>query len=271
MPVSVRPYRPPDLSAIERITTAAYGRAMSPPMAVRIAMNSGGVFVAEIDGNVAGNVLAVRYGAHAYVASMAVDPARRRQGVGRALMTGLIDDLEASGVASMELDATDAGAPLYEQFGFVDTDRTAIVERDVALDGPNVAGSDVDCDAPAFASALNLDRMAMGCDRATALRGFARLPDAHLTSIPGAYALSRGDVLGPWIATSPEAAGAALEKTLAARTRVARAFVPASNEAARALVTESGFAATRFLRHMTRGMSPMRREFVYGQASLGHG
>ncbi|KJS58724.1 GNAT family N-acetyltransferase [Streptomyces rubellomurinus] len=54
--------------------------------------------------------------------TVATDPAHRRRGHARAVTTALIDALKAAGCGSIELRATEAGAPLYHTLGFAPLD-----------------------------------------------------------------------------------------------------------------------------------------------------
>lgn len=270
MPIDVRPYRADDLPAVERIMLAAYEHPSSPGMRSRLEIGADHAFVAESDGVTAGFVMASDYGGVAYVASMGVDPEHQRKGAGRRLMARLVDDLERAGVAALLLDATDAGAPLYESFGFVDTDRTLVFERSVTN---RLAGGDPfdPIDNAAIERAVALDRTLCACDRSAIVRGFAREPAAYLAVHDGGYILARADAFGPFVAERAGDARSLLLEALAARPATSRLFVPESNRAGVTLASESGFVRTRSLRHMERGRSPIVRERVFGQASLGHG
>lgn len=55
-----------------------------------------------------------------YVQWICTEPAYRRRGLARAVMTAIIDWLEARGVRNVELHATADGEPLYRSMGFAD-------------------------------------------------------------------------------------------------------------------------------------------------------
>ena len=78
-----------------------------------------GCFLAEFDGKPVGTVTTCRFGPVAWIAMMLVDAAYRGQGLGRALMTRALEDLDHHEVRSIRLDATPLGRPLYESLGFV--------------------------------------------------------------------------------------------------------------------------------------------------------
>jgi GNAT superfamily N-acetyltransferase len=52
------------------------------------------------------------------ISLMATPPQQQRQGMGRALLTWVIDDYRRRGVSRFHLGATDAGRPLYDSIGF---------------------------------------------------------------------------------------------------------------------------------------------------------
>ncbi|MFB7470516.1 GNAT family N-acetyltransferase [Kitasatospora sp. NPDC056184] len=54
--------------------------------------------------------------------TVVTDPAHRRRGHGRAVAEALVEALGAGGCGSVELRATEAGAPLYRTLGFAPVD-----------------------------------------------------------------------------------------------------------------------------------------------------
>jgi GNAT superfamily N-acetyltransferase len=76
------------------------------------------VYLASRDGEAMSTVTATHHGATAGIWRMATPPAHRRKGVGRALLTSVMEGLSRVGVARSYLLATEAGRPLYESLGF---------------------------------------------------------------------------------------------------------------------------------------------------------
>lgn len=66
--------------------------------------------VLALTGEPAGNTAAI--------SAMATPPERQRRGVGRALLTSVIEDYRARGVERFHLIASEAGFPLYSSLGF---------------------------------------------------------------------------------------------------------------------------------------------------------
>ena len=55
----------------------------------------------------------------AWIGMILVDPGARRQGIGTRMLHHCIDYLKARGAASIKLDATPMGQPVYEKIGFL--------------------------------------------------------------------------------------------------------------------------------------------------------
>lgn len=80
--------------------------------------------VARADGEWVGLALLARRGARGWVNAVGVTPAWRRQGIGRALMTGLIANAQDAGLRDLTLEVMDVNAParqLYRSLGFRET------------------------------------------------------------------------------------------------------------------------------------------------------
>lgn len=66
-------------------------------------------------------------GRKAYVYNVYVEPNYRKQGIARRLMDTLLDDCRTRGLVHVRLHASDAGRPLYEKMGFLQTNEMGIV------------------------------------------------------------------------------------------------------------------------------------------------
>jgi GNAT superfamily N-acetyltransferase len=120
----VRGLTPADVEAADVVLKAAYGGSESRAETLRrfLTLDAGGWRVA-VDGNtILGCVGALDYGRFAYVGMMAVRPDAQGRGIGRALMQDVLTWIGDRGTASVLLDATAAGAPLYTALGFEDED-----------------------------------------------------------------------------------------------------------------------------------------------------
>ena len=57
-------------------------------------------------------------GAKAYIMNMYVRPEYRRRGIATQMLDLLVQDARSRGIVEITLEATDAGRPLYEKYGF---------------------------------------------------------------------------------------------------------------------------------------------------------
>lgn len=116
---ALRPARPGDLDAIARLLTTSSlpldGVADALPTFV----------VAEADGRLVGVAGLEVCSDNALLRSVAVDPAWRSHGVGRALVTRVISDAEARGIRGLYLLTTTADR-YFPSFGFHAIARDAV-------------------------------------------------------------------------------------------------------------------------------------------------
>lgn len=84
-----------------------------------LVLSPDGCFVAECDGVPIGTICTCRFGSVAWVAMVLVEASRRGQGIGTAMMRHALDFLEQRQVATIRLDATPLGEPVYRKLGFV--------------------------------------------------------------------------------------------------------------------------------------------------------
>lgn len=83
-----------------------------------LAHDPAGCLVAELHACPVGIGVATAYGKVGFLGQIVVAPGFRGQGIGDALVAGLLRHLHAAGVSSVYLDATATGAPLYQRHGF---------------------------------------------------------------------------------------------------------------------------------------------------------
>jgi predicted N-acetyltransferase YhbS len=273
--IHVRPMTTADVAFGMRLKAQAGWNQLEPDWLRFLDLEPGGAFVAELDGTAVGTLATIGFGPVAWVAMVLVDTAVRRRGVGRALMEHGLSCLDARGVATVRLDATPLGQPLYEQLGFV-TDHVLTRFEGVA---PRVeAPARVQPARPEHLSAiLALDRAVTAADRGKLLRRLvteepaaARVVDrdgvleGYLLARPGA----RARFVGPCIARGD--AGPLLFAD--AWQRYAGKFVfidvPDGNAAAGALVRAAGLTPQRTLTRMSRG-APVEEHVAQLWASAG--
>jgi GNAT superfamily N-acetyltransferase len=181
-----------------------------------------GCFCASLDGSLVGTTTTTTYGGElAWVGMVLVDPEYRRRGVATRLMETALAYL-TDRVATVKLDATPDGRPVYERFGFrVESvvERWSGTARD---DTPSAAGGERF--EPAMrGELLALDRKAFGADRSELIESL--LADACVQPAVastdgrfGGYALARrgssAAYIGPLVAVDAKQAAPLLDRLL---------------------------------------------------------
>lgn len=159
-----------------------------------------------------GTALLTPYGADTATCNMIiVDPSMRGHGLGRRLMTALLD---AAGARECRLTATEDGRPLYEKLGFVATGQIHQLQGTVPdLPMPDGVTPATPADLPDIAA---LDRMATGMDRTTLLARllaegpvFTLRTGGTLRGFVACRPFGRGHLMGP-LAARDDAAGETL-------------------------------------------------------------
>ena len=123
--VRIRAYRPTDYTAVRRLWKAAgleIGRSDTRAEIERTRRRDPGLFLVAADGRrVVGVVLGRFDGRRGWIHHLAVDPVRRREGVGARLVRELERRLQRAGCPKVNLHVTPANAgvvPFYERLGY---------------------------------------------------------------------------------------------------------------------------------------------------------
>jgi len=131
----IRPFDPDrDHAAVVALwgATLGYGSAHNAPgLSIRkkTEVADGLFFVAETDGRLVGTVMAGYDGHRGWIYSLAVDPALRKQGVGRALLRHAEAALGERGCVKVNLqigDGNEAVIGFYEKTGYKVEPRTSM-------------------------------------------------------------------------------------------------------------------------------------------------
>jgi GNAT superfamily N-acetyltransferase len=191
-----------------------------------IRLEPSGCFAARNAGHLVGTVTTTVYGrAMAWIGMMIVHAEFRRQGIGAGLMELALDHVRDLGIASVKLDATQAGRPLYESLGFR---AEAEMERwqGVAHPGGSPYPQPPSNESPRMP--FGLDEAAYSADRSRLLEllvaeGLGEplvVESGH--GVPLGYALARqgrtAAYIGPLVATTAAAGEQLLDGMLARLT-----------------------------------------------------
>jgi GNAT superfamily N-acetyltransferase len=283
MSISVHPFTGRDLETTVEVVKAAYNVQYSQEQSLRIylALQPGGSFVAKYEDAVCGFGGALDYGPFAYIGLMAVSPSMQKRGIGRLVLEEILNWLDARGCATVLLDASPAGAPLYDQCGFIGDDRTLVLQQKQHVELPRHLSGDVTLlHEEDLEELLAFDAPCFGAERQALLAMYrANNPGRTLLvrdsrgQITG-YLTAQSRALGPWVARTPEAAERLLIHALTLPfDSEPNVFVSAQHSEALRLLSDYDFSYQRDLLHMRKGTLVQRGRLstLYGQASLGFG
>lgn len=225
-----------------------------------------GCHVAVRMGSVVGTVTTLRHDAHhGWISMVLVDPQHRRLGLGTRLLQQALEALSAC--ATVALDATPAGKPVYERLGF--TDMLTLV-RLIRRQGPRIE-SDPDAtvrpmSATDLAAVAALDRATIGSERMPLLHWlFAQDPSRAwvATAANGAiigFTLGRPgevfDQIGPLVANDRTVAESLFRAAIAPLgNRPVGIDIP-EQPAWQPWLERHGFSVERGFTRMIRGVRP---------------
>ncbi len=282
MPLSIRLLEDADMESAAMILTSAFQRSGNWVNELRFyrRLQPDGYVGAYQDGSLLGMVGSTIYSTFAYVGLMGVHQRFQRRGIGLALMDHLLKWLDEKGMPQVQLDASEAGQPLYEKLGFVAQERVFVLQRQSGVpisDRPRqiepINNTNLD-------ELVCMDAEIFGADRS---RVFSSLLETYpgrafkSTDAQGritGYLFAQEKRIGPWVTLEPGEEGALLQAVLSLDFAGAISIVvPETSPGALKLLQRFGFEIVRTNRHMARGSTASigQRDKVYAQASLSIG
>ena len=188
-----------------------------------LTLEPNGCFCAIKDGRLVGTTTTTTYGRDlAWIGMVLVDPQYRGQGIAAKLMSIALDYLKAK-VATVKLDATPQGKPVYEKFGF---QVESLIERWIGT-GKSTESNSQNQTAPGrdeLRELLVLDRLAFNADRSKLIEELIRnasVPPLTVRASDGAvsgYATARSgtkaDYVGPIVAKDRHSLETLLDQVL---------------------------------------------------------
>lgn len=217
------PLRSGDLAAALALSAQEGWNQSAADWSRMIRLEPSGCFTAREGSRLVGTVTTTTYGREmAWIGMMVVHPDFRRQGIGAALMRLALDHVHGLHIASVKLDATPAGRPLYESLGF---SAEAEMERWQGVVHPGASQAPRRPNHESRRMLCALDQTAYGADRSRLLELLASeglgepLVLESRRGFPVGYALARkgrtATYIGPLVATTAIAAGQLLGGMLA--------------------------------------------------------
>lgn len=265
-----------DLEFALRQTTREGWSTCRERLALLLAHDPAGCFIAEVDSTRVGMATSTAFAWSGWVGNVIVEPAWRSRGIGRRLVERTLGRLSACGIATVRLDGDPPGVPLYRSLGFVEEYESC---RAVGRGPWNVGESAVTPLAEADWPRLReLDGKAFGDNRSRLLellrdRAEAVLvlrSEAGLSGFAFVSPTLDGVQLGPCVAEGPAAALELIRGCLArVGPRQVVAGYPAPNLSAGELLQSHGFRRAPSSLRMVRGPVTAAGvpELVFGIAS----
>ena len=281
MTIELRTLTRADLGTADAILMAAYGgTSRKQRLQSYLTLQPDGWILAHWDGMPVGVAGATHYGPIAYIGLVAVHPTYQRRGIAMAMMQRLLRWSDERGSPVLQLDASPAGAPLYEWLGFVDDEKTISFLQDDCARRPPLSERVTQLQASDISALTAFDTPIFGAERATVFRMLlGEAPERAFVARDSSgqicgYLFAQPATIGPWAGRTAGDAevllGAALQLTYQAGPFV---LAPSSNAEASNLLLHYGFSPNRLLRHMRLGgAGPVgQHALLYGLASFAIG
>jgi GNAT superfamily N-acetyltransferase len=248
----LRPLATTDLPAAQRLSAGLNWPHRHEDWALLLALGEG-VAVTDPDGTLIGTGMWWPHGPdHATIGMVLVAPNRQGRGIGRRIMTALLD---AAAPRALMLNATPAGLPLYAALGFAPAGEIHQYQGSWtgARHCPPGLRPGTAADLPGFTT---LDAAAVGAPRPHSVAALLAAGTAMARNDGAGFAIARhfgrGTVIGPVIAPD-EAAAIPLVTALAEPGAFTRLDIPATATALSGQLAAHGLARVDTVIAMTRG------------------
>ena len=282
MPISIRPLADTDLESAADILTSAFHRSGNWANELRLyrELQPDGYFGAYQEGALVGMVGSTIYSTFAYVGMMGVHQQFQRQGIGLALMQHFLKWLDGKNVPQIQLDASEAGQPMYEKLGFVAQERVFVLQRQAGLPALELPQHVESIRPSDLVGLTEIDAKIFGADRR---KVFTALLQAYperaffLHDTQGrvtGYIFMQERRIGPWVMLEAGDDESLLQAVLSLDPGdMVSVVVPETNQRALEILHHYGFQIARTNRHMARGPTAAigQRDKVYAQTSLSVG
>ena len=251
-----------DIPAAMRLKEAAGWNQTEDDWVRLIGLEPTGCFAAIKNSELVGTTTTTTYkDLLAWVGMVLVDPQNQRQGIATRLMEVALDYLRGK-VATVKLDATAQGKPVYERFGF---EAESMIERwSGNIESTSMDQSDEPLNHELRRELLALDERAFDGDRSAlieSLIGDSLVPPVFKRSGDGTlsgYALARrgtkANYIGPVVTTQPDQVESLLDQMLG-ELNSGRVYIDFNTECSlpSSLLAARGFVKERDLIRMSAG------------------
>ena len=253
----LRRLRAEDIPAAARLSAQAGWNQTEEDWRTLLELSPEGCLAIEVDGHLAATTTLLCYGRRlAWIGMVLTKAEFQRRGFARKLLAHALENADTMGIATIKLDATDQGQPLYESLGFRSEQEIERWSRSGGTEPLSAGRTSVE------EPWRDLDSLAFGTDRSQLLERLARLnpPRCILQS----YLFTRSGrvtaYLGPCVSEDPRPARHLIEESvLNARCAWSWDLFP-RNQHAVALARDLGFSPKRHLVRMARGKELREKE-----------
>lgn len=278
MKLTISRLEPNDLATAQELAHDAGLGGAAPFLPLSLSCEPDGYLLArDEDGRPAACVGAQRYGDVAFIGAMCVARRLQRKGVGAEILRHLIQELQTRGTTGFLLEATPAGAGLYEKLGFSAQFLTHVWRApEASFTGvrdtcERISPRDVD-------GILALDESCFGAPRHNLLRSWLseyseRAFCTHTgDGEPSGYITAGEARIGPWVAPNDADATRLFEHALTLHfSEPPVVYVPEPDRVATALVEARGFERVRTLTRMSIGVTSTAKPGLRALATAGFG
>ena len=262
----LRRLRAQDIPAAAQLSAQAGWNQTEEDWRTLLELGPEGCLAIEVDGHLAATTTLLCYGRRlAWIGMVLTKAEYQRRGFARRLLAQTLENAGTMGVATIKLDATDQGQPLYESLGFRSEQ---VIERWLLPGGNAVPPVNR---ASAEEPWRDLDSPAFGTDRSQLLQRLARLNPPKSTS--HSYLFTRpGRVtayLGPCVSEDPRRARNLIQECVQSAPCAWSWDLFPRNEDSVACARDLGFSPQRRLMRMTRGEDLCeKQEAIYAIAGF---
>ena len=247
-----------DIPAASRLSAQAGWNQTEEDWRTLLELSPEGCVAIEVDGDLAATTTLLCYGHRlGWIGMVLTRPDYQRRGFARRLLSHALDQSDKMGIATVKLDATEQGQPLYAGLGFR---REQEIER---WSRPGEKAVKLETNrTPGETPWRDFDSQVFGADRSQLLARLAQLKAPK--SISQSYLFSRpGRVtayVGPCISENPSTARHLIEECVRdPRCGWSWDLFP-QNRNAVALARDLGFSPQRHLVRMARGKDLCEKE-----------
>jgi GNAT superfamily N-acetyltransferase len=272
-----------ELRQVDQLLQVAYqSPTRERELALYPAAQPDGLFAVFAEGEPVAAAGAFAYGAFCWLGLVGTHPGYAGQGLATRLSEHILDWSREHGCASVALDASDRGRPVYERLGFQAVGDAVELVADAAPSPASIPAGSAGPAAPrsglngSLADLLEFDQGVFGGDRAALLRAVAADGSrVHLQAdgdrLAG-YLFARGNVVGPGAARDAAAAAGLVSAALTQAPGPVSLIVPAGSAHLDTLLG-LGLRERRRLTHMRHGELelPGERQLLVAQTSFAAG